>query len=134
MVKHVIKGPRERLSAARGYVVLDEDLAFLEQPLRNQNFMVTTLPSGMLHEDVLKLLSNRVFITKNFEPFEYDAPVHDFGLISVRSLRLLEPAQEDSPTAKVISRAWKDFSLTSERFRYLLRLQPSGEHVFERLE
>lgn len=129
MVKHVIKGPRERLSAARGYVVLDEDLAFLEQPLKNHNFMVTTLPSGMLHEDVLKLLSNRVLITKNFEPFEYDAPVHDVGLISVRSLPLVDPQ-----TAKVISRAWKDFSLTSERFRYLLRLQPSGEHVFERLE
>jgi len=131
----IVASRGERLSDARGYLVLEQRLAFLERPLKEENFFTITAPIGTSDDDLMKLyLFDRVFVAMDGKEFEYGAAVHDYGLISLSDLPLLDPAQENNQTAKMISKAWKDFHLKSERFRFKLTLRACGHHAFETIE
>lgn len=134
IAESVAKQFRERISMARGGLIVDENVAFLERPLKEQNFHAATPPKGMSDDDIKKkMLFNRVLITKNEKDFEDDAPVYDYGLISLKDLPFIDPAQENNQTAKMISKAWKDFDLHAEKARFKLTLKPNGKHVLKRL-
>lgn len=121
---------------ARATLVVDENVAFLVNPLEEANFHVFTPDKGMSDFNIKKkLLSHRILVTKNTKDFLADAPVLDYGIIGLDALPFVDPSAEyrTNETAKIISQAVSDFSLVAERTGFVIMLRPDGNHTFRRL-
>jgi hypothetical protein len=102
----------------RPILVVDASLSFLEPPLKEANLRVVVPRDGTL-EPVIKseLLPHRILVTRNTEGFLDDAPIHEYGIIGLEGLPLVDMASElaQNETAKLISRAVSGFDLGSHR-------------------
>ncbi len=131
------KEPMPRAGHARGFLVLDEDLRFLQRALEGANFLVSTADEGLSGASTRKrMLGHRLLVTRNTRDFLGDAPVYDFGIMGLEALPALDPHPEfeQNETARLISNAYCTFALRAERGAYVLMLRPDGNHRFERLE
>jgi hypothetical protein len=127
---------RSMTSVARATLVIDENVSFLEKPMKDANFHTVVPPKGMEDFEIKKvLLAHRVIITKNTKDFLDDAPVLDYGIIGLEALPFIDPAGEykDNTTAQMISKAISEFGLISKRTGFVLMLKPNGRHVFKDL-
>lgn len=121
---------------ARGFLIVDENVAFLEKPLEEANFHVATPDKGWDDTKIKKrLLGKRIIITKNTQDFLDDAPVYDYGIIGLEALPFIDPTPTytKNETAKLISKAYGDFELHFEKTGFVLMLKPDGKHTFKRL-
>jgi hypothetical protein len=130
------KESSSRTGMARGFLVVDENVSFLEPALEQANFHVATPDKGL--EDPLikkRLLGNRIFVTKNTRHFLDDAPVYDYGIIGLEALTFLDPSAtyQENVTAQLISAAFRKFRLHAERGGFVLMLRADGKHKFKRL-
>jgi hypothetical protein len=125
-----------RTGMARGFLIVDENVAFLEPSLEQANFHVDTPDKG-LDDPLIKkrMLGNRIFVTKNTKHFLNDAPVYDYGIIGLEALTFIDPAPtyKENVTAQLISAAYREFSLHAERGGFVLMLRSDGKHKFKRL-
>jgi len=130
------KESAEKAGMARATLVVDENVNFLEGPLKEANFHIIAPHKGMDDFEIKKvMLAHRVIVTKNTRDFLEDAPVLDYGIIGLEALPFIDPAKDykDNQTAQMISKAVSEFSLISERSGFVLMLHPNGRHVFRRL-
>lgn len=142
MIERIIKKVIERyqqnvkVGMARGFLIVDENVSFLEKPLEEANFHVDTPDKGWEDPKIKKrLLGNRIIVTRNTKDFIDDAPVYDYGIIGLEGLPFIDssPTYAQNATAKLISKVYREFKLHSERSGFILKLRPDGKHVFERL-
>jgi len=125
-----------KVGMARGFLIVDENVSFLEKPLEEANFHVGTPGKGLDDAKIKKLLlGKRIIVTKNTKDFLDDAPVYDYGIIGLEALPFIDssPSYAQNTTAKLISKAYREFELHSEKTGFLLMLKPDGKHVFKRL-
>lgn len=126
----------EKSGMARATLVVDENVDFLIEPLKEANFHVLKPPKGMEDFEIKKvLLAHRILVTRNTKDFLDDAPVLDYGIIGLEALPFVDPAHDykSNLTAQMISKAVTAHSLVAERTGFVLMLKPSGKHVFRRL-
>ena len=122
---------------ARGFLVIDENVSYLEKPLEQANFHVLVPTAGLEDSEIKKtLLGNRVLVTKNTKDFLDDAPVYDYGIIGLEALPFIdsEKTYADNKTAKMISQAYSHFNLHSKKHGFVLMLRENGKHVLRDLE
>jgi hypothetical protein len=76
-----------------------------------------------------------MLVTQSTAAFIDDAAVLDIGIIGLDALERIDPSPSvaANETARIISAAVADHSLTAERGGYILLLTSRGEHVFKRL-
>lgn len=125
-----------KVGMARGFLVVDENVAFLENPLSQANFHVVTPTKGLEDADIKKrLLGKRILITRNTKDFLDDAPTYDYGIIGLEALPFVDhaPTYAGNETAKLIAKAYGTYELHAERSGFVLMLNPNGKHVFKRL-
>jgi len=117
-----------RLAMARGVLILDENLLFLQKPLEAKNFKVYTLPRGLKDEQIAPLLAHRIFVTNNAEDFRQEAPEKEFSIIDTSGA-----LQDPEALAKQISRLWIGLKLNTQR-PFVLKLRRDGSGVLEPIE
>ena len=135
-VQRVVERFENRVGMARATIVVDENVAFLAAPLKHHfNFRTVVPKSGMEDEKIKNdLLGHRILITKNTSDFKADAPVYDYGIISLEKLPFIDPDQGDkNTTCKLISEAVSKHKLVS-RSHFVLTLKPDGKHQLTILE
>lgn len=136
LARYLDKQATDKSGMARATLVVDENVSFLEPPLKEANFHIITPHKGMDDFEIKKvLLAHRVIVTKNTKDFLADAPVLDYGIIGLEALPFVDPAKDykDNKTAQMISKAVSEHNLISEHTGFVLMLHPSGRHVFRRL-
>lgn len=118
---------------ARANLVVDENHTELITPLKDHNFRVVTPIPRTPDPDIIKTLcSGRVLVTENLKDFESYAAVDEFSIISIKSLKFIDPAQKNNLTAKLISDAWGKLQLSSYNGRpFILHLHDDGRHKLE---
>lgn len=130
LIDRVAARHMDRLAMPRGRVVLDENVKAWEDALKEIGFRVFVVPNGMPDEEIQKkLLGRQIFITANTKDFVYEATSYDFSIVSVDKIQKMSPAD----AAKLLSRAFIDFKLWSERPSWVIVIDPLGKHRFERL-
>lgn len=125
------------LGMARGTLVVDENVAGgLSDALRGANFHVVVPEAGDSDEYIsTTLLPNRILVTDNPDDFKDQAPVYDFGIISVEKLHFIDanPDFGKNKTAQLISRAVVEHELFAQSRPFLLTLSSAGRHTLRRL-
>lgn len=89
-------------------VVLDGDLDGLKNALREANLLVVNGPALLPNEGQRELLlCHRLLVTRRPVSFMGDAPVYEYGIVSVKGLRFIDsnPIYGKNKTAKLISTA-----------------------------
>jgi hypothetical protein len=127
----------QRSAMARGVLVVDEDVQALASALRGANIKVVVPPSGMKDEKIKEeLLYHRIIVTRNSADFIHDAPIHEYGVISLANLSFVDsnPEYAKNKTAQMISKALSDYSLWSKGAKFLLELSDDGNHGLRELE
>jgi hypothetical protein len=122
--------------SARGVLVLTKELAFLEGALAEADFHVLVAPDDVGDFDAkTALLAMRILVTTGPAAFLDDAPVLDYGVISLEALPALDQAPDlaDNTTARMISTAITDLDLLAEPGGFLVELLPEAEHRLQRL-
>jgi hypothetical protein len=110
----------------RGVLVLDGNLASLGPHLISKKFWVINLPTSVMDAERKALfLTDRTFITKSPQDYEYEVPVLEFSIIDATGVTV-----DDATLADFISRAWTRFGLKSEGW-FILRLRQNGEHTID---
>jgi hypothetical protein len=127
----------KRAALARGVIVLDESVIGLASALREANIKVVEIPVGMT--DVLirqNYLYHRILVTTNTKDFVEEAPVHEFGIVSLENVKSIDPDPSfaTNQTARLISRAISEHHLWSRGAKFLLELRDDGKHRFTLLE
>lgn len=119
-----------RISMARGVLVLDENVKHLEVPLMNLNIRVIKPPkSDMTDEDIKKsLLLKRILVTNNSQDFISDASVYEYGIIATEGI-----SKDAEFLASMISKAIIKHSLWSKGHGFILILSETGIHRLEDL-
>lgn len=122
---------------ARGVIVLDENVAVLAAALREANIKVVEIPAGT--EDTLiiqNFLFHRILVTRNTRDFLEEAPIHEYGIISLEKLSFIDssPAFSTNKTARLISQAISGYGLWAKGAKFLLELRDDGNHVLTSLE
>jgi hypothetical protein len=110
----------QRSAMARGVLVVD-DVQTLASALRGANIKVVVPPSGMKDEKIKEdLLFHRIIVTRNSADFIHDAPIHDYGIISLANLPFVDstPEYAKNKTAQMISKALSDYSLWSKGAKF----------------
>jgi hypothetical protein len=111
---------------ARGVLVLDGNLANLEQSLRRKNFRIITLPMGVVDPEHRALfLSHRTLVTRSPQEFEDEVSVLEYSIIDATGV-----TSDDATLADMINQAWTDFRLKTEGW-FVLRLRQDGKHQIE---
>ena len=129
-------GGRASMSA-RATLVVDENVAFLAQPLKDHfNFRVVVPTAGMADDQIKNdLLGHRILLTKNTKDFIDDAPRFDYGIIALHDLKFIDPQPgAGNVTCKLISAAVRKYKLVSRVTRFVLTLRASGKHKLETVE
>ena len=128
--------PADKTWMARAVLVLDQGLDFLSPALKEASFIVVMADDGLAdHESKQALLGQRIVVTQRTQDMIDDAPVHEYGIIGLDALPVVDrhPTYEANATVRMISRAITDFDLTAERSAFLVLLMPDGGHRFKRL-
>ena len=129
--------PVEKKSMARTRLVVDENVNYLAQPLKEANLQVTTPPAGMDDETIKQmLLSGRILVTKNTKDFVTDAPILEYGIIGLEALPFIDSSKtyKDNKTAQMISRAISRYNLKAKHSGFILMLHPNGRHVLRDID
>ncbi len=126
----------QRSAMARGVLVVDEDVQALAAALRGANIKVIVPTTGSKDEKIKEeILFHRIIVTRNAADFIHDAPVHEYGIISLAHLSFIAPTPEyaKNKTAQMISQALSDYSLWSKGAKFLLELHDDGNHGLREL-
>jgi hypothetical protein len=122
---------------ARGVIVLDSNVVGLAAALREANIKVVEIPAGT-PEAVVRhgYLPHRILVTSNAKDFLDDAPIHEFGVVSLEKLKSIDtsPSFANNATAQLISRGISGYGLWSRGAKFLLELRDDGNHVLTPLE
>jgi hypothetical protein len=127
----------DRSAMARGVIVLDADLTGLTPALREANIKVVEIPPGTKDTLVVRnYLFHRVVVTRNTKDFLEDAPIHEYGIISLEGLTFIDmsPSFAENRTARLISQEISKKKLWSKGARFLLELRDDGKHRLSFLE
>jgi len=128
---------KHKIGMSRATLVIDENVAFLEEPLKEANFKIITTQKGLKDFRIKEeLLTHRILVTKNTKDFVSDAPIFEYGIIGLEALPFIDASQayKDNKTAKMISKAISDFDLVSAKSGFMLLLNSKGKHKFKRIE
>lgn len=121
---------------ACGVVVLDEGLFDILGPaLKDANSKIVTT-AGWCERDIKELLlPHRLMVTKNPAAFVTDAPVHEFGIISLDGPATLDssPSYTTNRTVQLLSKAISWYGLWTKGARFLLELHDDGNHALREL-
>ena len=81
----------DRAAMARGVIVLDSNVVGLAAALREANIKVVEIPAGT-PEAVVRhgYLPHRILVTSNAKDFLDDAPIHEFGIVSLEKLKSID--------------------------------------------
>lgn len=126
-----------RRTLARGVVVLDHGLGQLTSALREANILVVKPPASLVDDkSKQEFLSQRILITERPDGFIDDAPVYEYGIVSLKELPAIDFAAsfQDNKTAKLISVALSRYGLWAKGAKYLLVLRQDGKHQLQALE
>ncbi len=127
----------DRSTMARGVIVLDETVAGLAAALREANIKVVEIPAGMTDAVIRQnYLFHRIVVTRNTKAFLDEAPIHEFGIVSLEGLNLIDAhlSFADNRTARLISHEISALGLWSKGARFLLELRDDGQHRLSFLE
>lgn len=125
-----------RSAMARGVLVLDENVLGLAPALMEANIKVVKIPAGVKDAEIIQnYLYHRIIVTKNAKDFLEEAPVHEFGIISLEGLKFLDssPSFSVNKTARLISQAISEYGLWTKGAKFLLELREDGKHVLREL-
>jgi hypothetical protein len=126
-----------RSAMARGVIVFDENLAGLASALREANIKVVEIPAGTTDALIIQnYLFHRILVTKNTKDFLEQAPIHEYGIISLEGLSFVDasPSFAENKTARLISQAISKSKLWSRGAKFLLELRDDGKHRLSSLE
>jgi hypothetical protein len=135
--KRLAKQIVDRAHRRRGCIVLDEGVAALASALWEANILVVELPAGMLDFRKQGLyLSDRILVTARPGVFIEEAPIHEYGIVSLEKLTSIDvsPSFADNTTARLISQAISAYGLWTKGAKFLLELRDNGRHVLNQLE
>ena len=107
----------DRSTMARGVIVLDETVAGLAAALREANIKVVEIPAGMTDAVIRQnYLHHRIVVTRNTKTFLDEAPIHEYGIVSLEGLSLIDEhlSFADNRTARLISHEISAFGLWSK--------------------
>jgi hypothetical protein len=115
---------RKVVGMARGVLVLDENLQQLQSELEGKNVHVIAVEPGTPDDKIIQtLLPHRVLVTRNLRDFILEAPVYEYGIISLEKLRFINP----KTTAQLISRVLSKRALWSKTKPWLLVFSADGK-------
>jgi hypothetical protein len=118
------------ISLSRGFIVLDENVAYLENPLHERGFKVFIVPKHTPDRIIAKTyLGGRFFLTKNTQDFEKFVPEVDIKLIDADHV-----TNDAENLADLISHVWKKYKLGSVKGPWIFHLNSNGKHVFEHVD
>jgi hypothetical protein len=118
------------VAMSRGFIVLDENVAYLEKPLTERNFRVFVVPKHTPDRQIAKsYLGGRKFITKNTKDFETFVPELDISLIDADHV-----TNDAEKLSDMISESWKKYKLGSIKGPWILRMNSNGKHVLEQVD
>jgi len=127
----------DRAAMARGVIVLDSNVVGLAAALREANIKVVEIPAE-ISEAVVRhgWLPHRILVTHDAKDFLNDAPIDEFGIVSLEKLKSIDtsPSFADNLTAQLISRGISGYGLWSRGAKFLLELRDDGNHVLTPLE
>lgn len=126
-----------RRTLARGVVILDKGLSRLESALRQGNILVVNRPGPLVDGNrKAAILAHRILLTKRPGGFIDDAPVYEYGIVSLKGLRTIDFAASyrDNKTAKLISVALSRYGLWAKGAKFLLELREDGSHQLRALD
>jgi hypothetical protein len=127
----------DRSAMARGVVVLDETVAGLASALREANIKVVELPAGTADAVMRQAyLFHRILVTSNTKEFLEEAPIHEYGIVSLEKLTFIDPSPSFATniTAQMISQAISAYGLWTKGAKFLLELRDDGQHELTPLE
>jgi hypothetical protein len=122
---------------ARGVIVLDESVAGLAPALREANIKVVELPAGTADAVIRQnYLFHRILVTRNAEDFVEEAPIHEYGIISLEKLKCIDssPSFATNETARLISHEISAYGLWTKGATFLLVLRDDGKHELTPLQ
>jgi hypothetical protein len=128
---------RKVVGMARGYLVVDENVLALAEPLAKLNIHVITPSRGMKDEKIAKeLLGGRIIVTKNPDDFVELAPVYDFGIIALDNLKYIDTSNDASKnaTVKAINAAIVKHKLWGKPKAFKVTLKDQGASTIEDLD
>lgn len=137
MKRSASKEIRDHSKLSRGVIVLDHDAAVLAPALRQANIIVFEYPAEAPTFDTLRdYLSHRIVVTRNPQAFVEEAPIHEYGIVSLQKLASIDPspAFATNKTARLISRTLSRYRLWTKGAKFLLELQEDGDHNLVALE
>jgi hypothetical protein len=126
-----------RSTMARGVVVLDESVTGLAPALREANIMVIEVPAGTEEDEIKRLyLPHRIFVTRNPRAFREDAPIHEYGIVSLAKLKSVDVDRSytRNRTARLISKSLSAYGLWAKGAKFLLELRDDGKRKLKKLE
>jgi hypothetical protein len=87
MMEVIASSFQPHMAMARGVLILDENVLFLQTLLERKNFKVYTVPRGAMDEQIAPLLAHRVLVTNNIGDFFEVAAIHEFSIIDTSNAR-----------------------------------------------
>jgi hypothetical protein len=113
---------------SRGLLVLDENVNFAQEELKNKNIRVTTPLAGMTDEQIAeKMASHRILVTNNTKDFMQFAIEYEIGLIATENL-----PKDAKLFASLISKAITTLGLWSKHKPFLVTFK-EGKPIFQQL-
>jgi hypothetical protein len=125
-----------RKTLARGVFVLDENLFGLGPALRDANTKVVQLAAAWSDAEVKEsLLPHRVMVTSNPHAFVDDAPVYEYGVVTLGKLKSIDtsPSYRTNRTVQLLLKAMSQYGLWAKGAKFLLELRDDGSHVLSDL-
>jgi hypothetical protein len=134
--KRLAKQIVDRSRMARVVIVLDDTVAGLASALQEANIKVVEIPAGTDALIRKNYLYHRIVVTRNTKDFVEEAPIHEYGIVSLEGLKFIDPDPSfvKNQTARLISRAISEYHLWSKGARFLLELRDDGKHRLSFLE
>ena len=107
-IKQLRKQIMAQAGRHRGVIVLDHDVEVLASALGNANLFVVTLPAGTPDCDAKgRYIADRIVVTTRPETFVWEAPIHEYGIVSVEKLESIDTSlsYKTNKSARLISKA-----------------------------
>jgi hypothetical protein len=126
-----------RSAMARGVVVLDASVTGLAPALREANILVVAVPAGTEKEEIKSLyLPHRILLTGNPRAFLEDAPIYEYGIVSLAKLKSIDADRSytRNRTARLVSKSLSTYGLWAKGAKFLLELRDDGRHRLKKLE
>lgn len=133
MAKQIV----DRSAMARGVIVLDENVAELAPALREANIRVVEMSAGTADAVIRQnYLFHRILVTRNAKDYLEEAPIHEYGIVSLEKLTFIDPSPSfaTNKTARLISQVISAYGLWAKGAKFLLELRDDGKHELTSLE